>query len=137
MSTPDALRPVTAEHVARIKHAAELIHTRATAATPGPWWVHRDNATDLWYGDQARTYGLDENPHQFDDADWDTWEQTTGQLAHGELREPHDAIHIAGMDPTLALALADWLVYEATKAALGWNGQSDRALAVADAYLGP
>ena len=76
-------------------------------------------------------------PAQFDDADWDTWEQTTGQLAHGELREPHDAIHIAGMDPTLALALADWLVYEATKAALGWNGQSDRALAVADAYLGP
>lgn len=50
-----------------------------------------------------------------------------------------DADHIAGMDPVVALAVAEWLDHEAHMAGLRGNspeGQTFHALKVARAYLG-
>lgn len=119
---------------ALLREAAQLMRQRANDATPGRWWVHRDEAEVVWYGDEAETYRLDENPDS-PASEWDSWARTTGQLSYGELREAADAAHIAAWDPLVARVVADWL--DVTAEDVGTSSLAfHAAVAVARAYLG-
>lgn len=122
-----------------LQKAATLMRERAAAATPGPWWPHRDDAEMIWYGDEQLTYRLDMDPDA-PDADWDAWEKSTGQLSHGNLQRAEDAAHIASWPPAVAFAVADWLDVIAERwgqpGHRDWHGPEKAALAVASTYLG-
>jgi hypothetical protein len=123
-----------------LRRAAALIRERATSATPGPWKAlcdgygdtsggrsHKDRRDLLWVrsgltnaGDVVTTYGQ--------------WTE----------RSEHDVLHIAGMHPAVALAVADLLDAESFVAAgreaaapsPGYSGSTYQALSIACAYLG-
>jgi hypothetical protein len=100
-----------------LRKAASLMRERAEKATPGPW------VYDLAYGERFYSVGLDESV-------------LVAPLAHRIARR-WDAVHIACMDPAVALAVADWLDITANRWESNpkYSGGPD-ALAVARAYLG-
>jgi hypothetical protein len=115
---------MTALRVARIREAAELMRQRAAVATPGPWRVEGESIEAGRYDEVLKPGPVSCMAYCFGGS----------STLEGDRIEV-DLAHIAGMHPAVALAVADWLVYEACKAAFGWNGQSDMALAVANTYL--
>ena len=98
-----------------LRAAARLIRERADAATPAPWWLHpTDGDEQVWHGDRAHLIAYDADPerHETDSPPW-------GTVATVEdYRGPRaDAAHIAAWDPAIAYLVADWLGYEAERAA--------------------
>lgn len=100
----------------RLRAAAELLRGRSDAATPGPW-----TAPEFYEG--VRGAG---------DRNW-VADTSASQSGHD------DAAFISTMNPTVALALADWLEADATLLRPGESIEDDQTLRhagrVADAIL--
>ena len=109
-----------------LRRAAGLMRARAEAAErswPSPWFYDRGEVLHSKFVPDERAY---DRPYvcNADGADADQ--------------------HIAGMDPAVALAVADWLEYVAqtwrirpvTERLAVHGGDQEQALAVAYAYLG-
>lgn len=83
-----------------IRRVAAIIRERATDATSGSW----GDGSDVTHGFKVAAYDPDANEHYF--VAW------TGDEENGD-GEPTNAYadqqYIAGMQPQVALALADWL----------------------------
>jgi hypothetical protein len=116
-----------------LRSAARLMRERALAATQGPWKAHDQNGD--WYVSSVPfgqvSTGINEEP-------------SLPEFLMIE-RDRRDAEFIAGMQPLVALAVADWLDDRAEDAeflarALPYLSQDSQqfqlALAVARAYLG-
>ncbi|GAA1887781.1 hypothetical protein GCM10009837_06950 [Streptomyces durmitorensis] len=122
-----------------LRTAAEKLRKLASDATPAPWTWNR------WHSDTCPT-GCDDpscfllivgspyGPVGDADVDRDVFAVERSVQERGE----SDAAFIAAMDPTVGLALADWLDTAAANAAvLTWpNDFIERALAVARAING-
>lgn len=103
-----------------LRSAAALMRSRAEAATPGPW--RRCFGFPAYVGGPGPTVTIND---------------LSGDM------EITDAEHVASWHPAVALAVADWLEFEANctdRAAKQFPSQQwdadERALAVARAYLG-
>jgi hypothetical protein len=110
-----------------LRSAATLMRERAEAATPGPWKAHDQNGD--WYVSSVEfgqvSTGINEEP-------------SLPEFLMIE-RDRRDAEHIAGMDPLVALAVADLLDVEAAIAERRLPDESGAvhpALRVGRAYLG-
>lgn len=103
-----------------MRKAASLMRHRADAASPGPWFAATGAGKVPVVGTTPKA-GMGGKAVA-----------VTG--APGELGSA-DAQHVAGMDPTVAVALADWLEYTA-RAATARGTHQAMGLAVARAYLG-
>lgn len=101
----------------RLRAAAALLRERAEAATPGPWEAGENEPLGIMPPD----FGI--------------WMPEVGH--DGALVEKEsDATFIAMMNPTVALAVADWLdCYAAVLATESLIAFDNQALAVADAIL--
>lgn len=112
-----------------LRSAAKLMRERALAATPGPWRAHEENHGN-WYVSSVAfgqvSTGINEEP-------------SLPEFLMIE-RDQRDAEHVAGMDPVVALALADlldrvaWMVK--LDGELAGRVGVDETLAVARAFLG-
>ena len=99
-----------------LRRAAALMRERAEAATPGPWSCDSSSGVnDLHFG----------------------------HVGLPVLRGPNtygpglaDTEHMAGMDPSVALAVASWLDACALVTEVAPDRHKGNALAVARAYLG-
>lgn len=106
--------------VEELREASRLMRERATAATGGRWNVDG-------FGTRL--------PLVWADYDYDGGGSVADALADD------DATHIAGMDPTVAIAVADWLEWEAKRpeaeheSGYSTGGPRLEALAVARTYL--
>lgn len=98
-----------------LRQAAALMRERAEGATPGPWWQ-----SGAWFDDDGTPMPM--VGYGSTGADW---------VARTRDWSKGDAKHIALWHPAVALAVADWLDYEAS-----WSAPPTHALAVARAYLG-
>lgn len=126
---PESVPGIPDSPAEAMRLAASLLRERATAATPGPW-------DHMCLGSEGclvlRKHGtIRERGHgrvaRFGQKEW--------QADHS------DAAFVAAMNPAVALALADWLDFEAVNApGVGEvylkGGRVAYALAVARAYLG-
>lgn len=105
----------------RLREAAALMRERATAARAGRWGRTESTLDPLGMHVVAN------------------WKHGPVGVAicSGALPEGNEANaeHIASWHPAVALALADWLDFEADCFRPG-SVRSDKALAVANAYLG-
>lgn len=126
-----------------LRRAAALMRHRAEGATPGPWWVHDHNETDVWAGDQAAVRKVDANGccarpgiKNCDGACEDLLRRAD-PLSHGDLKRPEDAAHIASWDPPVALTIAAWLDQVTVACEHGGRAAlfAPEAIAVARAYL--
>lgn len=129
-----------------LREAAELMRTRATFATVGPWWL---NGGEPWAGDEALTRRMDADDSLTDD-EYATWERTTNSLFAGDVWHAPDAEHIASWHPAVALAVALLLDNEANSIDMAdvqrgngdyeWpaynNGRRELLVDIATAYLG-
>lgn len=86
----------------KLRRASEVVRAMAEAATPGPWHVDR--------------FG---QPDKYGPGGWQIVGGLSGQggavVADRHARRS-DATFIAAMNPTVALAVADWLEYQAAYA---------------------
>ncbi|MFI7073618.1 hypothetical protein [Micromonospora sediminicola] len=98
-----------------IREAARLIRERAEAATPGPYFTT---------GKSSRYGGMVAEPT-------DGHPEHDGYDGHliGESMSEANRSHLAGWSPVVALAVADWLDFEARM------GNTFHALTVARTYL--
>lgn len=110
-----------------LRRAAVLMRERAKAATPGPW--HLDGP---WWIDTG-------------EYDMVTGHDRKAVMVPGEpTANPSNAEHIASWDPTVALAVADWLDLMAEDYAPYWSKPYaapfvpviEKAYRIARAYLG-
>ncbi|MEU9606172.1 hypothetical protein [Streptomyces sp. NPDC048057] len=91
-----------------LRAAAALLRTLATAATPGPWRQH-DTHLDLG-GHTATVLSGHQNTTELR-----AWLPTMSHEPWDETRNVWaDASYIALMDPTVGLALGEWLDHAAT-----------------------
>ena len=108
----------------RLRAAATLLRERAEAATPGPW--------EVLLSSTKHAYGV-----------WSLRGEcvTIDRATSRKHVDGANASFVATMDPTVALAVADWLDWMADRSASGngipaMRGQGlAQALAVADAIL--
>ena len=112
-----------------LRAAAKLMRERAEAATPGPWTD--TGGRDAFVEQLATSAGTPASSlHLIAEMD---------QCGEHPDRRHADAAHIAGLDPLVALAVADWLDGEAVTEGNGQGGTRcdtlRSALAVARAYL--
>jgi hypothetical protein len=110
-----------------LRKAAALMRERAEKATPGPW-VPRGEGPDCWFVCSV-THGLVSTGVHEDPA--------VSDLVLTE-RDQRDAEHMAGMDPIVAVVVAEWLAAEARMTDLRGNsseGHAFLAVTVARAYL--
>jgi hypothetical protein len=100
MTDPDTLR-----------RAAETLRDKANAATPGPWREGRDPT-----GRNTYAALVADSPHPDrtnpDKGGWG-YDEGYGGCLIGESLMAADRRYIATMHPGVALALADWLTWEA------------------------
>ena len=113
--------PDTETPAAQLRTAAKWMRKRAEAATPGPW-----RPVSALYQDDAFSAVLDDRG---DVDDPRTWLVGSGL---GAVNPAGTVDHIASWQPSVALAVADWLEEEA---AHEFAPDPDPALAVARAYL--
>jgi hypothetical protein len=115
---------MTGQPAGNLRRAATLMRERATAASPGPW--HQ-----LCLGSEGCQVLND--GHLRD-------RKHVSFSGRKEWKADHaDAEYIAGVDPGVALAAADWLETEARMCDVRGNspeGHTFHALAVARAFLG-
>jgi hypothetical protein len=103
-----------------LRRAARLMRERAEAASPAPW---RNEPGSV--GRQA------------DGKPWpSTYVAHSANLPRFKVHSVADAEHIASWHPAVALAVADWLAYEAAFCEVEDVPPSPQAVAVARAYLG-
>jgi hypothetical protein len=137
-----------------LRRAAALMRSRAEAATPGPWERPLDVRDKNIVGAALPD---DEKPRSWEDGIIPSY-MTGGYLgryagrrervavvqcgtlsdgSHSRKRNGRDLEHIAGMDPLVGLAVADWLddVAADRNPELPYRVE-EHALAVARAYLG-
>lgn len=117
----------------KLRRAAEVLRERAEAATPGPWVAKPPHGWSDW--DEHLLFHPD-SPYPI----------TPGGGEHGDDGlKIADAALIATMNPTVALAVADWLYREAAlvhgaRLSITFDGKpmfpaSPESVAVADAIL--
>jgi hypothetical protein len=115
----------------KLRRAAKVLRERAEAATPGPWYVDPKSRG-------ADVRGLPEN------TSYDYRGDSVATAADGDFGAcgTEDATYIALLDPTVALAVADWLEFEAKVMMLHLSegrlfpvDRAERSDAVADAIL--
>ena len=113
--------------VETLREAAKVLRERAGAAIPGPW----ETRSGSLIARSSSSPRLMWPPHATADAQM--WEGQREQQAA-------DATYIATMHPGVALALADWLDYEAQDQSHDPSehdgSPSGHALRVAEAILG-
>ncbi len=112
-----------------LRRAAKLMREGARAATPGPWEVPYDRSRFITTA----------APIAVDEADWGAEGHDT--LAIGTLQDTRawryaDVRHIAGMDPTVALAVADLLDHEARAPGYSQMPDDHPDAVLARTYLG-
>jgi hypothetical protein len=131
----------------QLREAARLMRARAEAATPGPWVVADcEGELQVWRESALRHVRRDDNGNVVGysrpacytatnliyEHDLDTWD--SGEEQDDDERRD-TAAHIASWHPAVALAVADWLNYEAERAEMGL-AYRHHALVIADAHLG-
>ncbi|WP_404974773.1 ead/Ea22-like family protein [[Kitasatospora] papulosa] len=118
---------------AELREAAALLREAASHATPGPWRTH-----DTWLDSGGHTATVLTDRPDIKDTDLVAWLPTMSNAPWDETRNAwRNAGWMALMDPSVGLALADWLERAAVNAAvLTWpNDVVEGALAVARQVL--
>jgi hypothetical protein len=93
-----------ATHSETILRAAHLMEQRALAATASPW-----HARPIWSPDTDGTSAIYSHAHPAGSVESEVIASGRIRRGYGGTRNPHDAIHIAGMQPSFALAVAKFL----------------------------
>lgn len=102
----------------KLRRAADLLRERAEAATPGPWgwdaWEDGSSCVTTGPHTLASLVGSHVEPPTMDasgvllDGDLSDQDEKVWAIERAESAR-HDATFIAAMNPTVALAVADWL----------------------------
>jgi hypothetical protein len=134
----------------RLREAAKVLRERAEAATPGRWGVGNGDTVATEVEQVSRSgFRFEHTIARLDDLDYD---DDYAEPRSNDARPEDDALWIATMQPSVGLALADWLDAVAQRAeevasTLAPNSQAREpivnsllafreAVAVADAILG-
>lgn len=87
-----------------ILKAARLIRRRALAATASPW-----HASPVWSPDAVSTSAVYSHAHPTGTVESEVIASGRIRSGYGGTRNPHNVVHIAGMQPSVVLLIADWL----------------------------
>lgn len=98
------LQPTDQGDSALILRAAKLMKERAEFATASPW-----HARPVWSTDAVSTSAVYSYAHPTGTVESEVIASGRIRSGYGGSRNPNDVVHIAGMQPSVALLLAAWL----------------------------
>jgi hypothetical protein len=94
-------QPTTTTMSATILRAAALMASRASWATASPW-----HASPVWSPDATSTSAVYSHAHPGGSVKSEVVASGRIRSGYGGTRNPHDVVHIAGMQPSVATLIA-------------------------------